>query len=252
MYKRQTAASALANVAKAAPGDKELLTQKATANKLVSSAKAAIAVAVKAVAAAKVATSSENAKLVAATAKQMETKTAIKAYPRKIAAALKVVAASTAVVKNATATHALIAKQKAEADKRLNDIRNQTKPKNINVYEPSTPIVLHIAAAPIKLIATPENGGNVKRGQQLVINVKLERRSYKGSMELGLVALSIPKGTAAAAVTIPADATTGKLTVATKADTAPGVIAHAVVRARFKHEGREYKVDAPTKIQVQK
>ena len=125
---------------------------------------------------------------------------------------------------------------KAAADKEQTAAVAYSKANNVNVYAPSTPIVIQVRKAAFSL--TVSGGGNLKRGAEADVKVTVKRENaYDGPVT---VALAVPPGTvglSAAPVTIPADQTEAVLKVSATGDATEGDIANLVVRGSADWDG---------------
>lgn len=202
---------------------------------------------------------SMQAKLVAATsAHQAAIKTAA-ATTTKAATSdqvLKLQRKRHAVIEEALKTAQTLKKaadtSKAAANKRVVDAIKAAKPKSINVTVPSTPFLLTIRKAPIRLTAAVPNSGNLKRGEKLDIKVTVKREAgFTGPVH---VKLPLPPGVAdltAPGVDIAADKTEGILVVTAGPNATEGQLANMVVQAEMDFNGKA-AVDAPIAVKVAK
>lgn len=141
---------------------------------------------------------------------------------------------------------------KAEAEKAAKAAADAAKPKNVNVYPPSTPIIVEIAPAPVKLAASVPNGGALKRGAKVDVKVTVERiNGFAGPVTLQLPLPPGLSGLSAEPVTVLADQKEGVLTIHAAADAPEGELANVVVRATADFNG-EAAVDQPITIKVSK
>lgn len=139
---------------------------------------------------------------------------------------------------------------KAAADKEHKDATAYAKAKNINVFAPSTPIVIRVRKGVFTL--TVSGGGNLKLGQQTDVKVTLKRE--KGFTGPVTVALAVPHGTkglSASSVTIAADQTEAVVKVSAAADATEGDIANLVVRGSAESDG-PISADQTVKLKVVK
>lgn len=228
----------------------ELTKQFAAAQKSQADAQAALATAQKAAAAAVAKTT--DAQNVTATATAAST------------AAAKVLADAQAALAVATES-----KKKADAAKIAADanVKTQTTAKtaadaehkaatayskaaNLNVYAPSTPIVISVRKGAFTLTAA--GGGDLKKGATVDVKVTLKReKDFVGPVTVGL---AVPHGTvglAAAPVTIAAGQTEVVLKVTAAADATEGDIANLVVRGSADWNG-PVSADQTVKLKVVK
>ena len=249
---RKVVAAALTNVVTAAPQDKDIAAQKQKADSLAAAANKTLVDAKQLLQTNKKATNASRAQLKALLDEHKKAAAAVLAYPQKIVAEQKRVADLTTKLKPIEDAEKKAKAEQAAALKRLEAVKKQNKPQNINVYEPSTPIVLHIAKSPVAITATVPVGGNVKAGQALAIKVKLDRTGYTEPIQLTVFQPPGLVGITAAPVTVPANGTDATIQLTTTPKATPGAIVNCTVRGRFTHNGRQFVIDAPLKVQVQK
>lgn len=175
----------------------------------------------------------------------------IAAYPGLLDTAMEAVATAKAELKELEPKLAAASAAKAAADKQLAAVKNQTKPQSIKIYEPAAPILIHVAAAPLTLKADASKAAEIKAGQSAEISVTVAGDA-RGSARLSLVGLNLPSGLRVEPVELPATISKCKLIVNVAANTPPGALAYACVRATTEKGGRTYHVDAPVKIAVVK
>ncbi len=139
---------------------------------------------------------------------------------------------------------------KVAADKEHKDATAYAKATNINVFAPSTPIVIRIRKGVFTLAVS--GGGDLKRGQQTDVKVTLTRdKAFAGPVT---VSLAVPYGTAglsAEPVTIAADQTEVTLKVSAAADATEGDITNLVVRGTADSDG-PISADQTVKLKVVK
>jgi len=183
------------------------------------------------------------AELAAATATVTKSDTAAKAAEKARAdAEAKKKADDDAAKKTADA--------KAAGDKAVADAEAKTKAANVNVFFPSTPIVLTIKPAPGTLAAAVPESGNLKQGGKLDVKVTLERKNgFKGPVTLELPLPPGIKGISAAGVTIPADKKEGVISIQAAADAPEAQLANMVVRGSMEFNGKA-AIDVPVAIKV--
>lgn len=204
--------------------------------------KAAVDTAAKVAAAQKV-TTAANAASTAATKVLTDATAAVVAATeaKKVADAAKV--AADAKVKTDTAA-------KAAADKEQKDATAYSKAANINVYAPSTPIVIKVRKGVFTL--TVSGGGDLKLGQQTDVKVTLKReKEFIGAVTVALAVPHGAKGLSAPPVTIAADQTEAVLKVSAAADATEGDIANVVVRGSAEWDG-PISADQTVKLKVVK
>ncbi|MFK7819523.1 MAG: hypothetical protein AB8G99_12465, partial [Planctomycetaceae bacterium] len=238
----QTAATAIAN-------DNTLAADVRAARELVSSAdKAIIETKDKITTAQKlIAALGEKVRTASNTVKSLEPR--VKEASMKIQLAEAQVQTAMAALKASEEQLAQANKEKTEADKTLKAIQDKNKPQNINVYEPSTPIVIHVKKSPLAIAATVPNGGNIKRGQSLEVAIKLNRKGFQGPVRV-LFHCPASDDVHASPIVIAGNTISGSLQLKTKPDATKSILTNCVIRAEFE-QGHAFKVDAPIKIQVQ-
>jgi len=204
--------------------------------------KAAADAAAKVAAAQKVTTSASEASTAAMKAlTDAQAAVAAATEAKKAADAAKV--ATDAKVKTDTAA-------KTASDKELKAATAYSKAANINVFAPSTPIVIRVRKGVFTL--TVSGGGDLKRGQQTDVKVTVKReKGFTGPVTVGL---AVPHGTAglsAPPVTIAADQTEAVLKVSAAADATEGDIANLVARGSAEWDG-PISADQTVKLKVVK
>ncbi|MDA1212805.1 MAG: hypothetical protein O2955_09810, partial [Planctomycetota bacterium] len=121
---------------------------------------------------------------------------------------------------------------------------------NINVFSPSTPIIIDVKPSPVTLAAAVPDGGALKKGGQIDIKVTVSRiNGFQGPVQL---TFPIPPGYAGLTsefVTIPADQAEGVVSIRASADATEGALANLVIRAVSEFDGRA-EVDVPVAITV--
>jgi chemotaxis protein histidine kinase CheA len=145
------------------------------------------------------------------------------------------------------------AADKAVKEKALNDTNTATKENSVNVFTPSTPIVITVKPNAVNVTTAPANGGALKRGDKVEVKVTLQRvNGFAGPLTLELVPPPGIVGLAAEKVTIPADKAEGAIIVTATADATEGAIANAVVRASADFDGSVAASDGAVAINVSK
>ena len=255
------------------PENEDLKKQKADADAALAAAQAARDTAKTAAAKAEEArTKAQQANEVAlkeqtdAATKVTEAETALKTAKEALTKADEALKTATAADK--TAQEAKVAAEKAEqeavakatalenkrkaAEKAATDAENAAKPQAKNFTPTSTPIVIEVNPAPVKLAAAVPNSGALKQGEQIEIKVTVTRQNGFA----GAVALSLPlppgvAGLTAPDVTIPADQTEAVLAVTAAADATEGQLANMVIRGSMEFDG-DAAVDVPITLTVSK
>ncbi|MCH7988461.1 MAG: hypothetical protein IID46_04830, partial [Planctomycetes bacterium] len=246
------AAEAAKKAAETDPKDKILAEVYASVQKAAVTASEAV----KKVNAAKVAvqkklTDSETAAKKAATAVTASQK-ALSAAEAQAKASAAAKAKADAALKTAEASSKTAADKKTAVDKSIAALEKSNKPKNINIFPPSTPLVVTVRRAPVTLSASVPGGGNLKRGAKLDVKVTVKRiNGFAGPVTLTLPLPPGVKGLSAKTVTIPADKTTGLLSISAAGDATEGQLANLVIRSTMDFEGKA-AVDAPIKVKVAK
>lgn len=136
------------------------------------------------------------------------------------------------------------------AETEFTNANNAAAPKNINFTPPSTPIVLVVKPAPVKLTASVPDGGNLKQGGQLAVKVTVARQNgFTGPVTLSLPIPPGVQGVSADAPEIPADQTEGTITLSAAGDAPEAQLANLVIRANMTFDGAA-AVDAPITVKV--
>jgi len=139
---------------------------------------------------------------------------------------------------------------KTAAEKKFKAAENVSKPKNTNVYPPSTPIALHIKKAPASLRAAVPGGGTIKPGQEIEIKVTAKRdKDFKSPIQLALALPPGVSGLSAAGVTIPADKNEAVIKVKADANATVGQHPYISIRGTMDFEGKAV-IDAPITLKV--
>ncbi|MFM9963386.1 MAG: hypothetical protein ACKV2Q_19425 [Planctomycetaceae bacterium] len=142
---------------------------------------------------------------------------------------------------------------KAAKEKVLTDTNTATKANPVNVFTPSTPIVISVKPNAVNVTTAPANGGAVKRGDKVEVKVTIQRvNGFAGPVILELVPPPGVAGLAAEKVTIPADKAEGAILVTATGDATEGAIANAVIRASADFDGAVAASDGAVAINVQK
>lgn len=234
----------------AAPEDADLKTQVAETEKMLTAAQEAHKQATDAFAKTQQQLTDAQGK-VAAEAKKLETATAAKqaAETKKAAAEEAQAKATTAEQQGQAAVKAADAAKKA-ADKAAADAKKASAPKNINFTPPSSPLVIVVHPAPIKLTAEVPNGGKVKRGEALDVKVKITRNGdFAGPVKLTLPLPPGIAGLSANEAVVAADATEATVTISASGEATEGAIGNLVIRGIAEMEG-ESAVDVPITLNV--
>lgn len=142
---------------------------------------------------------------------------------------------------------------KAAKEKALNDANTATKANAVNVFTPSTPIVITVKPNAVNVTTAPANGGAIKRGDKVEVKVTIQRvNNFAGPVTLELVPPPGVAGLAAEKVVIPADKAEGTIIVTATGDATEGQIANAVIRASADFDGAVAASDGAVAINVTK
>jgi hypothetical protein len=124
--------------------------------------------------------------------------------------------------------------------------------KNVNVIEPSTPIIVTITPGPATLAANVPNNGQVKRGNQLKIPVTVNRRNnFAGPVTLELLLPAGVSGVKAEPVQVPADQNQAEFVIDVAGDASVGNHAMVNIRAKMEFNGQSVEVDQTIPLNVQ-
>jgi hypothetical protein len=141
--------------------------------------------------------------------------------------------------------------QRKTAEKAATDAENAAKPQNKNFTPPSTPIIIEVTAAPLKLAVNVPDSGNLKRGASIEITATITRQNgFTGPVTLSLPLPPGVAGLSAPEVTIPADQTEATLTITAAGDATEGQLPNMVLRAAADFAGPA-AVDAPMTLTIQ-
>ena len=139
--------------------------------------------------------------------------------------------------------------RKASAQTRMKEMADKSKAKDVDAAFYSLPITVKLAPAPIT-IASASATGEVAQGAKWELPVKINRLfDFKDTIELTLVLPKEIKGLTAAKVTIPKDASEGKLVVEAAANATPGDHKLTVL-ASVKLNSQDLKVEQPVALKV--
>ncbi len=142
--------------------------------------------------------------------------------------------------------------KKTAADNELKAATTAAAVKNVNVFAPSTPIVINVRKGGFTLAANVPNGGNLKRGQKLEIKVTVARiNGFTGAVTINLAPPPGTKGLSSQPVTIAADQKEATLVVSAAGDATEGDIANLVVRGTADWNGPS-SADIAAKIKIGK
>jgi hypothetical protein len=141
---------------------------------------------------------------------------------------------------------------KKAADKELADATKYAAAKDLNVFAPTTPVVVTITKGAFTLAAAVPGGGAIKQGQAIEVKVTAQRiNGFQGPIQ---VELAMPPGSAgltAEAVTIAADQTEATLKITAAGDAPEGDIANVFVRGQADWNGPT-SADSAIAVKVQK
>jgi hypothetical protein len=161
------------------------------------------------------------------------------------AVAEKALAEAAEKLKTATAA-------KVAADKKATDTETASKPNNIVVFSPSSPLVVSIKLGAATLTVAPPNNGDLKKGDKIDVKVTVARvNGFTGPVELSLPLPPGVTGLTAAPVMIPADKNEGVLTIQSTAEATEGKLPNMVIHASMDFNGKA-GVDQPVTLNVTK
>lgn len=141
---------------------------------------------------------------------------------------------------------------KTQSDQKLQETEKASQPQNINVFSPSTPIIIEVKPSPMNLAAAVPNNGALKQGEKVDVKVTVTRiNGFSGPLTLSLPLPPGVAGLTAEAVTVPADKNEGVVSIAAAADATEGQLQNLVVRATSEFNG-EAAVDVPVALTVSK
>jgi hypothetical protein len=140
---------------------------------------------------------------------------------------------------------------KTQADKRLDDAKKASQPKDVNVALVSTPVKLRVHASPLKLTSAPV-GPPMKPGAKQALSVEVERLyGFTGDVELTLEPPTTAAGLAAEKASLKKEERQAKLEVTTTDKTPPGDHA-CIVRARGKFNNVAFEAMLPLTVSIDK
>lgn len=126
------------------------------------------------------------------------------------------------------------------------------KPVMVNVVEASTPVTVTIGAGPVTLEASVPGNGVVKRGGELKIPVKINRRNgFEGPVILGVKLPALISGVTVAELNVAADQTAGELVVQATAEATVGNHPRVAISAKSKFNDKDVEVHHPIPLNVQ-
>ncbi|MHC4878017.1 MAG: hypothetical protein ACYTGL_16300 [Planctomycetota bacterium] len=141
---------------------------------------------------------------------------------------------------------------KKAADKELDAAKKYAAAKDVNVFAPTTPIVVTVTKGAFTLAANVPGGGALKQGQSLEVKVTAKRiNGFTGPITVGLAMPPGSSGLSAPPVTIPADQTEATLKITAAGDTPEGQIANLFVRGKSDWNGPT-SADVAVTVKVQK
>jgi hypothetical protein len=152
----------------------------------------------------------------------------------------------------ATKAAAAATAAKQAADQLAKQTAEASKPQNVPAFAVLAPILITVNQAPATLGVNPANGGAVKRGTTLDVDVKVNRiNGFKGPVTVSLFVPpeAGPRGLQAAEVVVEDGQTDGRLVVTVSGDAPTGVVPFAVVQAKCEFKGPAV-VDQPVAINV--
>jgi uncharacterized membrane protein len=99
---------------------------------------------------------------------------------------------------------------------------NSAKANNVNLVDPSTPIIIKVTAAPITMVPSPQ-AVEVKQGEKIEAPVAITRLyGYADPVEIEVTAPKDAKGLKIAKATIAKDQSEAKVVIEAAADAKPG------------------------------
>ena len=172
-----------------------------------------------------------------------EAEAAAKAATEAQAAAVKAAADAAENLKQAT-------EQKKAIDKKVTDLTNAAKPKDIDVFVQTLPLALKVADAPVSIKLANPAVGTVKQGEKLEVPVTIER--LYGFADVVNLEVTLPKGMAGVSgkLDLPANETTGKLTIATDKNAKVGDLKFDLA-AKVKFNGQAVETSVPVELKVE-
>jgi len=156
-----------------------------------------------------------------------------------------------AVVTAAQQKQEQLTAKKTKADEAAKAADEATKAKDVTVRSVATTIQLDVFATPGKITAVVPGGGVIKRGASIEVPVTIVRKNeFAAAVDVTLI-VSEASGVSAAAISIPADQTQGKITISASAEAAVADLANAVIRATTSDfKGRSASFDVPVTLKV--
>jgi hypothetical protein len=111
---------------------------------------------------------------------------------------------------------------KTQCEKRLDDVKKTSQPKDVPIALISTPVRLRVFSAPLKLLLDPP-AASVRLGGKQAISVKVERLvGFADTVELSLEPPAGAQGLAAEKITLKKDEGVGKLQIVVAENATPG------------------------------
>jgi len=139
---------------------------------------------------------------------------------------------------------------KTQCDKRLDDVKKSSQPKDLPVALISTPVRMRIHPSPLKL-SVDASSGPLKPGAKQELAVKLERLfGFADQVELTLEPPSGVQGLAAEKTTLKKDESQSKLEVAAAENATPGKHA-CTLRARGRFNNVQVETTATVNVTVE-
>jgi len=125
--------------------------------------------------------------------------------------------------------------------------------KDVAVAESVVPVTVSILPGPLVIAPQVPGKGEIKRGAQIEVPVKITRRNeFAGPVKLDLLLPSHITGVIAEPVELAADATDAKLIIVAGAEAIEGDHAHVVIRATCDIDGTPVETHQPIPLNVQK
>jgi hypothetical protein len=136
-----------------------------------------------------------------------------------------------------------------QAEQDLNNLRNNSKEKDVNFFVVSSPIILRIAPTPISVAA--QSPGNKKQGEKFQLPVTIERKyGFEDAVELTLEAPGGVAGVNAPKVNVDKGQTQGMLEV-TLADNATAGTHNMTLRGRVRFNNVQLDQTLPVVLTIE-
>jgi hypothetical protein len=157
-------------------------------------------------------------------------------------------AAATTAATEAAAKLKMGTDAQAAAAKRMTDAANAAKSNNVNAMEPTMPITISIAPAPITLGAL--QAAKVKQGEKVEVAVPINRLfGYADTVDVEVTGQAVPN-VKIAKITVPKDQSEAKLVIEAAAN-APAGNHTITLRGTAKLNGQNLTADQPLTITIE-